>query len=62
MRGVAISAGFEVKEIEPGLIRVTYMSQPDLCGGLPYVAKYTAAKLQTSVIHKFKEVVQKKFK
>lgn len=62
VRAIAVSAGFEVKEVEPGMIKVTYLTESDLCGDLPNIVKRTAGKLQSGVISKFREVVLKKFK
>lgn len=62
VRAIAISAGFEVKEVEPGMVKVTYLTESDLCGDLPGIVRRQAGKMQSSVICKFREVVLKKFK
>ena len=44
------------------MVKVTYITESDLCGDLPNLVKKTAGKMQSGVILKFREVVLKKFK
>ena len=62
VRAIAVSAGFELKEVEPGMIKVTYITESDPCGDLPGIVKRQAGKMQSGVIIKFREVVMKRFK
>ena len=54
VRGIAISAGFELKEVSPGMVKVTYLTEADLCGDIPGMIKRQAGKMQSGVIVKFR--------
>lgn len=43
------------------MVRVTYITETNLCGDLPNIVRRTAGKMQSGVIMKFREVALKRF-